>query len=102
MQFVEDFILNRRNGIVVFIREDKVYGGVQGITHLDKGREGDFDTVIFNVADMAHIDIGDVGNIFLCQVLGNTCIFELFGNMRKIKIFHEGLLSLISLIVIFV
>lgn len=63
---MEDFILNRRNGIVVFIREDKVYGCVQGITHLDKGREGDFDTVIFNVADMAYIDVGDVGNIFLC------------------------------------
>lgn len=90
MQFVEDFILNRRNGIIVFIREDKVYGGVQGIAHLDKGREGDFDTVIFNVADMTYIDVGDVGNIFLCQILGNTCIFEFFAICAKSRSFMMG------------
>ena len=72
---MEDFILNRRNGIIVFIREDKVYGGVQGIAHLDKGREGDFDTVIFNVADMAGIDVGHIGDIFLGQASSDICPF---------------------------
>ena len=67
MQFVEDFILNRRNGIIVFIREDKVYGGVQGIAHLDKGREGDFDTVIFNVADMRGVAADHFCKVILCQ-----------------------------------
>ena len=47
---------------------------IQGIAYMNQCGQRNFHTVIFNVADMAGIDAGHIGDIFLGQAASDMSI----------------------------
>ena len=62
---MQDLLLQNGGRGDVFIGEDVIDGGAQGIAHMHQRGQGDLDPVVLDVADMAGVHIGHVGDIFL-------------------------------------
>lgn len=66
---MQDSLFNSGGSVAIFISKNVVYCSVECIAYMDKGRQRDFYTIIFNVADMAGVDISHISDIFLRQIL---------------------------------
>ena len=75
MQFMENFFFQNRRGGIVFVGQDVIDRSIQGIAYMNQCGQRNFHTVIFNVADMAGIDAGHIGDIFLGQAASDICPF---------------------------
>lgn len=70
---------------------------------MDQGGERDFNTIVFNVADVAGVYVSDVGDIFLGKAFGEANFTDFCADSGKIDFFHrKPHYNKLYLIVIFV
>lgn len=70
---------------------------------MDQGGERDFNTVVFNVADVAGVYVSDIGDVFLGKAFREADFSDLCADSDKIDFFHgKPHFNRLYLIVIFV
>lgn len=55
---------------------------------MNQGGERDFNTVVFNVADVAGVYVCDVGDVFLGKAFGKADFTDLCADSGKVDFFH--------------
>lgn len=94
---MQDLLLQYGRGLVVFIGKHVVDGRVQCIADMDQGGQGDLDTVVLYVADVAGVYVGNIGDVFLGEAFGEADFTYFASDSVKVDFFHWGTSLLINL-----